>query len=389
MKLKTISQIIELLEEHTPSGTAETWDNVGLLVGDPDWKTAGAVVSVDLTAEALSEAKRRGYKLIINHHPCIFPGGRGKGLGRIVLDRDGSSKASLIFKAIQEGIAVAAYHTNFDRCALEVIEKISKGLDVTPLGRLFDHPQSLLKLVVFVPETHAELVRAALAQAGAGHIGNYDSCSFEAAGVGRFRGAAGSKPRIGQPGRLEAVAEVRIETVFPRGLDTLVLQAMRAVHPYEEVAYDLYPLEQTPRSPGLGLARGVGYGFWGEFKKPRPFSAVMKDVKKIFQVNGFLLTDPAPKLIKRLAFAAGKGASVVDSAARSGCDLLITGEAGYHDAISVSKYRGNPKTGRMAVMELGHRESERFFSVVVSEWISEAGLKALPLETRTQKIHAI
>ncbi|MDR3608142.1 MAG: Nif3-like dinuclear metal center hexameric protein [Oligoflexia bacterium] len=373
--------MISELERRAPSGTAENWDNVGLLVGDPGWKTSGAVVTVDLTEESLEEAKRRGFRLIINHHPCIFP--KSKGLSRVVAG--GGSKSSLVFEAIRSGIAVAAYHTNFDRCALEVIEKISSGLKITPRGRLFDHARgTLCKLVVFVPESHADAVRAAVTGAGAGHIGDYDSCSFETEGTGHFRGSPRSSPFLGKPGQAESVPEVRIETVLPRGLESSVVRAMREAHPYEEIAYDIYPVDQAPAA--IGLARGVGYGFWGDFDRPKPFSEVVKGVKKLFEASGFLLTDPPPKTVRRLAFAAGKGASFVESAAASGCDLLITGEAGYHDALSVSKYR-QARAVPMAVMEVGHRESERFFSVVVGDWIKEAGLKAVPLETRTQRIY--
>jgi dinuclear metal center YbgI/SA1388 family protein len=388
-----VGDVIQLMESHAPSGTAESWDNVGLLAGDPDWKTRGAVVTVDLTAEAIEKAEQADVRLIINHHPCIFP--KSRGLARVV-GGEGSGKAGLVFDAIRKGIAVAAYHTNFDRCALEVPELIARGLGLTPRGRLFDPAHSrgtLVKLAVFVPQSHVEEVRSALGRAGAGHIGDYDSCSFESEGTGRFRGSQLSRPFLGKPGQLESVREVRLETILPRGLEKTVLRAAREVHPYEEMAYDLYPVEQAPGP--LGLAKGVGYGFWGDYERPKPFSEVVKGVKTVFQANGFLLTDPAPRFVQRVAFAAGKGASFVESAADSGCDLLITGEAGYHDAISVSKYRRGRKLKSksnsvpMAVLELGHRESECFFSKVVGRWISEAGLKALPLEVRTQRIHCI
>jgi putative NIF3 family GTP cyclohydrolase 1 type 2 len=186
---------------------------------------------------------------------------------------------------------------------------------------------------------------------------------------------------------------MRLETILPRGLEKVVLRAMRDAHPYEEVAYDIYPVEQAPAA--IGLAKGVGYGFWGDYASPKPFSEVVKGVKTVFQANGFQLTDPAPRFVQRIAFAAGKGASFVESAADSGCDLLITGEAGYHEAIGVSKYRGGRKLKSksnsvpMAVLELGHRESECFFSTVMGRWISEAGLKAVPMDVRTQRIHYV
>jgi dinuclear metal center YbgI/SA1388 family protein len=384
---RAVSEIIQGLEAHAPSGTAESWDNVGLLVGDPRTQTTGAVVCVDLTEEALREAKKRGYGLIVNHHPCIFP--RSKGIGRIVGGDTG--KSGLIYEAIRSGISIAAYHTNFDRCALEVVHGISKELGVVPKGRLLDHPSgALIKLVVFVPRTHAETVRQALGAAGAGHLGDYDFCSFSTEGTGRFRGADTTRPFIGKPGKLEEALEVRLETVFPRGLEKPVLQALRGAHPYEEIAYDLYPLEQTPSA--LGLVKGLGYGFWGEFPKPKPFSVFVKDVKKAFKVTGFLLSDPAPnrlnakKMIRKIGFAAGKGASVLGAAAAAGCDVFVTGEAGYHDAIAVSEYR---KSRPMAVMELGHRESERFFVLTASKWLEAMGLRTVKLHTSTQKIWAL
>lgn len=377
MTRTTVGEVIRLLEAHAPSGTAESWDNVGLLVGDPNWKTSGAIVTIDLSEKALQMAQAKGIRLVINHHPCIFP--KSKGISKITA---GSDKSGLIFEAIRRGIAVAACHTNFDRCALEVPQVISKGLGLVPRGRLIDKPQgSLVKLSVFVPDTHVNSVREALFQAGAGHIGNYDYCSFGAEGLGTFRGSSSTQPFLGTPGQLESAQETRLETVIPRGMEKAVLRALLAAHPYEEVAYDLYPVEQAPS--GAGLVRGLGYGFWGEFPQPKPFSEVSRSVRRLFQVDGFLMTEPAPKKIRRVAFAAGKGASVIGAAASLGCDLMITGEAGYHEALAASV------GGSMAVMELGHRESEFFFVETVKGWLKRKkfeGFKAVGLDLRTQKI---
>jgi dinuclear metal center YbgI/SA1388 family protein len=374
-----VSHVISELEKLAPSGTSEKWDNTGLLAGDPEWKTAGAVVSVDLTEQAIETALKRGYKLIVNHHPCIFP--KSRGLARVVPGpRSGIS--SLVFEAIRNGIAVASYHTNFDQCSLEVVRTVAEGLGVQPRGRFLESGESpLLKLVVFVPATHAEIVRDALGQAGAGHIGNYDFCTFGTAGEGTFRGSEQTRPFVGKPGHLEKVQEVRLETVFPRGLKKSVLAAMRSAHPYEEIAYDLYRLEQEPSL--LGLVRGLGYGFWGDFPSPKPFSEVVRSVTEWFNTNGFLITGPgsgkAPKTIKRLGFVAGKGASFLDSASAAGCELFITGEAGYHPALDGSR-KG------MAVMELGHRESEVFFIRTMESWLSGMGLNTIGLNLKTQSI---
>jgi hypothetical protein len=229
--------------------------------------------------------------------------------------------------------------------------------------------------VVFVPETHADRVRDALGQAGAGHIGNYDSCTFATPGEGTFRGSAKTRPFQGKPGRLERASEVRLETILPRGLKKSVLAALRAAHPYEEIAYDLYPLEQGPAS--LGLVHGLGYGFWGDFPSSKPFPEVTRSVTRGFNANGFVVTQPLPSRIKRIGYVAGKGASFVEAAAAAGCDLFITGEAGYHTALDGAR-KG------MAVLELGHRESEVFFIPTMESWLSKMGLKTFGLNLKTQ-----
>jgi dinuclear metal center YbgI/SA1388 family protein len=370
-----VRDVVSSLEARAPSSTAEGWDNVGLLVGDPEARVDGAVVSIDLTEEALELALRKKLKLVVNHHPCIFP--RSKGLSRLRADGEGTQ--SLVYRAAREGIAVFSTHTNFDRCALEAPRAAAKALGLEPRGRLHgDEEGALTKLSVFVPETHAERVREAVCAAGAGQVGDYDQCSFGAPGEGTFRGGPGSKPFLGQSGRIERAREVRLETVFPSGLRGQVLAGLREAHPYEEIAYDLYPLLQAP--PSAGLVSGLGYGFWGDYAKPRLFSEVIKDVKRVFRIDRFLLTgSPAPKRIQRIGFVAGKGAGFVGSAASARCDLFVTGEAGYHVALGASR-QGLP------VMELGHRESERFFLGTLSGWLSQCGLKSIILDEPTQKI---
>ncbi len=367
-----ISKVIAALDRRAPPGTAEGWDNVGLLLGDPAWETTGAVVAIDLSAEAIELAVHNKFKLILTHHPCIFPTGpKGGGMSKI-------TSGSLVFEALSRGIAVAAYHTNFDQCALEVVSLVSKGLGLIPQGRLVDRSEkSLLKLVVFVPLTHVQELRLELGKAGAGHIGNYDLCTFGVQGEGTFRGSQGTTPYLGKPGELEKVQEVRLETVFPKGLKSQVLSALFRTHPYEEVAYDLYELEQ-PVS-GKGIVSGVGYGFWGEFPSPKPFSDLAKDVKSLFNIHGFWITSPTPSQVTRVGFVAGKGASFVEAAHSVKCDMLITGEVGYHKALSGSRQG-------LAVMELGHRESERFFIEVMKNWLSGLALRFVEAQMPTQKI---
>jgi dinuclear metal center YbgI/SA1388 family protein len=370
-----VADILSELEKRAPFGAAEDWDNVGLLAGDPAWKTSGAVVSIDLTEAALAEAKKAGSNLIVTHHPCIFP--KGRGLSKLVPGPAGSL-SRLLLEALSSQIAIVSSHTNFDRCALEVVDAVARGLGVEPKGRLLEHASgSLKKLVVFVPKTHVDTVREAICAAGAGQIGRYDSCSFGAEGEGTFRGEEGTTPFLGKPGSLEKAAEVRLETVFPTGMERPVLKALLAAHPYEEVAFDVYSLEQAPS--GQGLARGLGYGFWGDFQEPKPFPELRKSVRSLFNIDGFWITENPPSRVKRIGFVAGKGASFVGAARSVGCDLLITGEAGYHTALDGWRHG-------LAVMELGHRESELFFIKTMSSWLSQLGLRTVESNPSTQKM---
>jgi dinuclear metal center YbgI/SA1388 family protein len=370
---KSIAEVLQFLDEKAPRSTAESWDNTGLLLGDPKSETPGAIISIDLTHESIEAAKAKGYKLIVNHHPCIFP--KQRGLSKVVA-------GSVVYKALEAGISVIASHTCFDRSALEVPERVAEALGVTPMGRLFDSDgEDLYKLSVFIPETHFEAVRTALFQAGAGSIGNYDQCGFYSKGTGSFRGGAGSNPYLGKTGALEEVPELRFETLFSKGLKPQVLEALKASHPYEEVAFDLIPVDQTPSAKGL--VSGLGYGFWGDFKEPKPFPELLQDVKKGFETQGLWMTGNPENLktVKRIGFVAGKGSSFIGSARAVGCDLFITGETGYHDARSA----GDSSMRSMHVIELGHRESERFFLRVMSEWLGKSK-SGLGLETIEQNL---
>lgn len=373
-KALDLSTLLADLENRTPIGTAEKWDNVGLLVGNPRARVTGAVISIDLTEEAIATAKKIGANLIVNHHPCIFP--KQKGLAKVC--SHGSS--SLVYEAARKGIAVVSTHTNFDQCALEVPEAVSKALGFKPVGRLFEGDEAVfVKLVVFVPKSHVEKVRDSICSEGAGKIGRYDTCAFSTDGEGTFRAGEGTNPFIGKKGKLERAKEVRLETVFPRGLKKKVLAAMRAAHPYEEIAYDLYRVEQEPSA--VGLVSGLGYGVYGDFPKAVPFAELAKRVKKAFQIDGFLLTSPAPKSVKRIGFVAGKGASFASSARILGCDLFITGEAGYHVAREAA-------VSGLSVMELGHRESEIFFLKTMESWCREWKVSSRVLNTPIQKFFA-
>jgi putative NIF3 family GTP cyclohydrolase 1 type 2 len=160
-------------------------------------------------------------------------------------------------------------------------------------------------------------------------------------------------------------------------MERSVLKALFAAHPYEEVAFDVYPVEQAPSAQGL--VRGLGYGFWGDFEESKPFPELMKSVRSLFNIDGFWITESPPSRVKRVAFVAGKGASFLGAAKSAGCDLFITGEAGYHTALDGWRHG-------LAVMELGHRESELFFVKTMSSWLSQLGLRTVESNLATQKM---
>ncbi|MCM0607029.1 MAG: Nif3-like dinuclear metal center hexameric protein [Xanthomonadaceae bacterium] len=369
-----VQELLTRFEQKAPFGTAEDWDPVGLLVGDPKKEITGVVVSVDLSRSSFDLAVKSDANVIVNHHPCIFP--KQSGISRLVPGRS-DDMTTLMFEAVQKGIQIIALHTNFDRCAMEVVQKITAELGAKPVGRLVDSSTELLKLVIYVPETHIEKVRDAIHASGAGVIGNYDQCSFSVSGEGRFRGLDGSNPFLGKPGVTEKAKEVRLETVLPAGLKKQVLKAMHDTHPYEEVAYDLYALEQKIKD--TAQAPGLGYGFVADLPAKIPFTEFTAKIKSTFEVQGFYSTPAEPGSVKRIGYVPGKGSSFINNALSQGCDVFVTGEVGYHLATSMS-CKG------LTVIELGHRHSEIYFPRVVSEWCESFGLKTHLEEAPTQKI---
>ncbi len=370
-----ISEFLAFLETKAPQESAEPWDAVGLICGDPQQLITGIVISIDLTEHAIQQAIQHNWNCILTHHPCLFS---KNPLTQLLAHTP-------LFKAIQKGIAVIACHTNFDQCALEVLTTIASQLNIQPQGRFLEtrptHPKPLLKLVTFVPPSHLERLRMALSEAGAGEIGQYRNCSFSVLGEGTFQGDDTTHPFQGNPTVLEKIPEIRFETIFPQGLQKRVLSALFKTHPYEEVAYDLYPLNQPSLQAYTtkGIHFGLGYGFWGDFLLPQPFETVAQKIKQIFNLNSFRITSPSQNPIQRLGFVAGKGAAFLEAALATHCDLLITGEVGYHLALQSSQQG-------MSVIELGHPQSEKFFTSTIKHWISDQHIPYIEIQIPTQML---
>lgn len=374
-----VSDLIYALENRMPTSCSESWDNVGLICGDPNSTLTGIVVGVDLTETLLDLAIKQKSNFIIIHHPAIFP--KGRGISRLTLGKDNDLN-TLLLRAFKKDICIYVAHTNFDRCALDGMIALAEDLGAEPHARVWESPKDgetlLKKLVTYIPTEHYEKVRDALYSVGCGHIGNYDSCGFSGVGVGNFRPLDGATPFIGKTGELEQVEEIRFETLVVQGMEDVAVQALRDSHPYEEVAFDLYPVEQNPAK--LGLVWGLGYGFVADLKKPISYALFAKKVKAVFKTDTFLTNQYIPKQVKRIAFTPGKGSSFVRSVRGFKADVFITGEVGYHDSTSAAR-------SEMNVIELGHRESELYFLKTLHLWFKEWQLPHHVLDERTQQFY--
>ncbi|RLD56635.1 MAG: Nif3-like dinuclear metal center hexameric protein, partial [Bacteroidetes bacterium] len=242
MKIKDISSF---LEELAPPALQESYDNSGLLIGNPDAGIDHVLICLDLTMEVLDEAIRDGIGLIISHHPLIF-----SGMKRLT---GANATERIVMKAIKNDVAVYAIHTNLDNVREGVNAILCEKLGIEKTSILRPVSGVLNKLVTFCPEDHAQKVRKALFKAGAGQIGNYDNCSYNLEGYGTFRAGEGSKPFVGEQGKVHREDETRIEVIFPDHVMDRLIRALQAAHPYEAAAYDIYPLKNDFPTAGAGM----------------------------------------------------------------------------------------------------------------------------------------
>ncbi len=328
-----VSDLVGAMETIAPTRVAAAWDNVGLLVGDPQGPLRKVLLTIDCTRAVVGEAKAGGFDAVVSYHPPIFDAQK-----RFVA---GSSA----YEAARAGLAVFSPHTALDVAAGGTNDVLADLLGMTeraPL-RAATAREAELKLVTFVPASHVEAVGKAVFAAGAGHIGQYSSCSFRMAGTGTFQGGDGTHPAVGQAGRLEEVAELRLETVVPAGRLEGIVRALRAAHPYEEAAFDLVPLAAAPAARGFGCVGAVGQA---------SVAQLVERVKSGLGVDAVLLAGASDRPIARAAVCAGSGADLVPDAIASGAGLLLTGEVRHHDALRATE-------AGMAIVCTRHSTSER------------------------------
>ena len=346
---RTIRSVITRLEAIAPLELAEPWDNVGLLLGDARRDLNGPVfLTIDLTEASLAEAVAAGAGMIVAYHPPIF-----RELKRITTD---DPRGRTLLGAVESAIPVYSPHTALDATEGGVTDWLCDML--APTGgdtNLGDRraltpasipdPDATHKLVTFVPAEHAERVRDGLASIGAGRIGAYSNCSFTAAGTGSFIGGEGTAPVVGQAGTLEMVPETRLEMVCPGSALPLAVEILRALHPYEEPPFDVYPLVPKPR-------RALGAGRRIRLDQPATPTQLADNLKANLGVDAVKLASAgAEEPVTIVGVCPGSGGSLMAGAIADGCRLFVTGEVSHHEALAATA-RG------CSVLLAGHTNTE-------------------------------
>ncbi|MFZ1332671.1 MAG: Nif3-like dinuclear metal center hexameric protein [Flavobacteriales bacterium] len=331
-----LSELITALEQWAPLSLQESYDNSGIQLGDPSMEVSSALVCLDCTEAVVEEAAAQKCQLVISHHPLIFKGLKSlSGNGYV---------ARTLRAAIKHNIALYAIHTNLDNVHDGVNGEIASRLGLDPMGVLDPKVDQLRKLSVFVPHSHAEQVRMAMFSSGAGHVGDYDECSFNVEGIGTFRGLEGTEPYLGVKGERHSEAETRVEVIYPVFKERSIISTMRAAHPYEVVAYDLIPLHNRHPRIGSGLI-----GEWDNALSEQEFLARLKEV---FGLKAIRHSKLLGRPIKRVGMCGGSGAFLINRSKREGVDAYITGDVKYHEFFDAD--------GSLLLADIGHFGSEQF-----------------------------
>ncbi len=333
-----LHQIIQAIEEVAPASLQESYDNAGLITGNLHQSIEKALLTLDCTKAIVDEAIEVGAQLIIAHHPILFSGIK-KLTGKNYVERT-------IIKAIKNDIAIYAAHTNLDNILSGVNNKIADKLELNKQNRKILKPllNQLAKLHTSITESHAEILRKSLFSSGAGHIGNYDECSFNVIGEGTFRGNDQSNPKIGKRNVREHAREVKVEIIFPIWKKDNVLKALRQGHYYEEIAYEIYPT--------LNEHQEVGSGLIAEFHHEMDEGIFLELLKQRLNTSIIRHTRLCGKPIKRVALCGGSGIFLLQDAMRHKADVFVTADVKYHQFFDADD--------KILLCDVGHFESEQF-----------------------------
>jgi dinuclear metal center YbgI/SA1388 family protein len=331
-----IKDILLILEEMAPLAYAEDFDNVGLLVGNPESDATGILVCHDALESIIDEAITKNCNLVVCFHPILFSGLK-KITGTTYVER-------AIIKAIKNDIAIYAVHTALDNHPEGVNKIFCDALGLKNTKILIPKENYIRKLVTYTIPENAEEVRNALFNAGAGSIGNYDNCSFNSKGIGTYMGNEHSNPEIGERFEFVQGDEIKIEVTFEKHLETKILKALFQSHTYEEVAYEIYDLKNRHQNIGLGMI--------GELEVPMNEKEFLVWVKDTMQTEGIRHSQLLQKPIQKIAVLGGAGSFAIKNAIQAGADAFLTADLKYHQFYEAEN--------QLLLVDIGHFESERY-----------------------------
>ena len=337
-----LAEIERFFDTWVPRWTAWERDNVGLQVGRRSRRVKNVLVALDVTPEIVGEAIRNNADLIVSHHPLLFRPPSSIS--------DSTSVGSILLSLAEHRIALFSAHTNLDASGEGVSFALAHALGIKEPSFLAPLNNSLAKIAVFVPASHVDQVAAAMAEAGAGVIGEYDSCSFRLEGKGTFRGSANARPYAGKALRHEEVGETRLEMILPRARTAAVVAAMKGAHPYEEAAYDVYLLENANPNFGMGAV--------GELRRPMSLRQFLTSVKKATGAKSVRFTGSLTQKVRRVAVCGGAGSDLLDHALSAKADVFVTADVKYHPF--------HEAAGRIVLVDAGHWETEHLVLPVLA-----------------------
>lgn len=343
----TVSEISSIIEEFAPLALQESYDNAGLLVGDKSMSVTGVLISIDVTEAVIDEAIKHNCNLIISHHPLIFRGLKNI-IGQDYIQR-------CVIKAIKNDIAIYSAHTNLDNVKNGVNGKMADKIGLINRQILQPKSEFLLKLVTFVPIKHVENVQQTLFRAGAGQIGEYDNCSFNSEGTGTFRANESTNPFVGEKNKFHSEPETRVEVIFPKYLQNKVVSALLQTHPYEEPAFDVYPLLNTWNTVGIGML--------GELDQQMDEKQFLDHLKIVFSLSVIRHTPFTGRKIKKVSLCGGSGSEFLNDGLAHGADVYISGDFKYHEFFDAEN--------KILIADIGHYESEQFTKDVFYEIITK------------------
>ncbi|MFY7900456.1 MAG: Nif3-like dinuclear metal center hexameric protein [Chitinophagaceae bacterium] len=331
-----IATIISALEQFAPIVYQESYDNAGLITGNAQWNCTGIICNLDATEAVIDEAIEKKCNLVIAHHPIIFSGLK-KINGNNYIEKT-------IIKAIKNDIAIYAIHTNLDNIIQGVNAAIAEKLQLINCTILFPKNNILTKLCTYVPLNYVDTIREAIFCAGGGNIGNYGECSFSVEGIGTFNAGKNAQPFVGEIEKRHEEKEMKVEIIFPSYLQNGIVNALKAAHPYEEVAYDLIPLSNQFNQ--------IGSGIIGQLEKPISEKDFLTLLKQTFGLQVIKHTSFLNKSIETVAICGGAGSFLINKAMAAKADIFITADMKYHEFFDANE--------RIVIADIGHWESEQF-----------------------------